>query len=170
MPQLGDPNFQRSVVLMVEHSEAGSMGLVISRSAPLTLKELGKSQDIRVSQAKEAASVLIGGPVEPQRGFVLHDKADLDDKTEILPGLYMSVTVEALKLLLGSPDVRMRLCLGYSGWGPKQLEQEMNGGTWLFTEAATALVLESEPAQLWEETLKVMGVNPLTLVPGGGLN
>ncbi|HZH02740.1 MAG TPA: YqgE/AlgH family protein, partial [Myxococcaceae bacterium] len=116
------------------------------------------------------SSVYIGGPVEPQRGFVLHDCDSLPEKTEILPGLYMSVTLEALKPLLESADVRVRLCLGYSGWGPQQLERELTVGSWLFTEAAVDTVLDSEPDQLWDETLRGMGVNPLALVPGGGLN
>src|SRR4051812_20758653 len=100
MPQLGDPNFHRSVVLMLEHSATGAMGLVINRAAPLTLKELAKGQSLSIARLREPESVFVGGPVEPNRGFVLHDCRTLPEKQEILPGLFLSVTLDALEPLL----------------------------------------------------------------------
>src|SRR6476646_2441207 len=112
MPQLGDPNFHKTVVLMIEHSDAGAMGLVLNRAAPITLKELARGQQLRLAESRSTHSVFVGGPVEPQRGFVLHDSRNISEKHEVLPGLYLSVTVDALQPLLADPATRLRFCLG----------------------------------------------------------
>ena len=170
MPQLGDPNFHRSVVLMIEHNSEGSMGLVLNRPAPLTLAELGRGQKLTVAAARLEQPVFVGGPVEPYRGFVLHDADAIGEKVEVMPGLFLSVTSDALKPLLAMDDVRMRFCLGYSGWGKKQLEHEMTQGAWLFTEAEATAALDGDAEALWGETLKGMGVDPAMLVVGGGVH
>lgn len=170
MPQLGDPNFHRSVVLMIEHNGEGSMGLVLNRPAPLTLAELGRGQKLTVAASRLEQPVFVGGPVEPYRGFVLHDADAIAEKVELMPGLFLSVTSDALKPLLAMDDVRMRFCLGYSGWGPRQIEHEMAHGAWLFTEAAPEAALDGDAEALWGETLKSMGVDPAMLVVGGGVH
>jgi len=170
MPQLGDPNFQRSVVLMIEHGEGGSMGLVVNRGAPLTLGELARGQSMKIAPERNQDPVFIGGPVESHRGFILHDDASVAEKHPVLPGLYLSVTLDALGPLLESPTPHVRFCLGYAGWGPKQLEAEMAAGSWLFSEATAKAILEGNPSQLWEETLRGMGVDPAMLMMGKGLN
>lgn len=170
MPQLGDPNFHRSVILMIEHGESGSMGLVISRAAPLTLGELAQGQGMSIAQARRPEAVFVGGPVEPHRGFILHEDASVEERHPVLPGLFLSVTLEALGALFDNPAPRLRFCLGYAGWGPKQLESEMAAGSWLFSEAAAEAVLGGEPAQLWESTLRAMGVDPAMLMVGRGLH
>lgn len=167
MPQLGDPNFHRAVVLVIEHSPAGAMGLVLNRASPLTLRELADGQAFDIAPVHEAGSVFIGGPVEPQRGFVLHDSRDVDERHQILPGLFLSVTVDALAPILHDPEAQLRFCMGYSGWGPKQLEREINQGTWLFTEGASLHALGGDPGRLWESTLRGMGVDPATLLTAG---
>ena len=170
MPQLGDPNFHRAVVLMLEHSDAGSMGIVINRGTQLSLGDLAEQQSLQCIPERAREPVFLGGPVEPQRGFVLHDDAEVAEKHMLLPGLYLSVTLDALTPLLTNPDARVRFCLGYAGWGPHQLEQEMAQGSWLFTEAARAPVLEDSAEGLWDSLLRQMGVDPAMLVMGKGLN
>lgn len=172
MPQLGDPNFQRSVVLMIEHGDTGAMGLVINRAAPITLRELAAVQKLSLAATREDDSVFVGGPVEPYRGFVLHDSAKVKEKQEVLPGLYLSVTVDALTPLLQDPSlqVHLRFCLGYSGWAPGQIERELSEGSWLFTEAAAQPVLEGDPGELWDSTVRGMGFDPAMLLRGGGVN
>ncbi|MBJ6765306.1 YqgE/AlgH family protein [Myxococcaceae bacterium JPH2] len=170
MPQLGDPNFQRSVILMIEHGATGSMGLVVNRGAALTLGELARGQSMDISSARMPEAVFVGGPVEPQRGFVLHDDAEQVEKLPVLPGLYLSVTLDALGPLLQNPTPRLRFCLGYAGWGPKQLEGEIAAGSWLFAEATADAVLGQEPDKLWDATLRGMGVDPAMLVMGKGMN
>lgn len=170
MPQLGDPHFHRSVILMLEHDESGSMGLVINRGAPLTLGELARGQDLGIAPERIHQPVFVGGPVEPHRGFLLHDDGRLEEKHPVLPGLYLSLTLDALGPLLEDPAPRLRFCLGYAGWGPRQLEREMASGAWLFAEAEAGSVLEGDPALLWENTLRGMGVDPAMLVTARGLN
>jgi putative transcriptional regulator len=170
MPQLGDPNFHRAVVLMLEHGEGGAMGLVINRVAPLTLRELAEGQALPIGEARAKQQVFVGGPVEPQRGFVLHDDVRVAEKQLIAPGLFLSVTVDALGPLFVHPEARLRFCMGYSGWGPQQLEQEIAAGAWLFTEAEPEAALVGKPEQLWEQTLKTMGVDPLMLLPTHGVH
>jgi putative transcriptional regulator len=170
MPQLGDPNFSRVVVLMVEHGESGSMGIVINRATPLTLKDLAKGQALPLSSRREADAVFEGGPVEAHRGFVLHDIAHVPERHEVLPGLYLSMTSRALEPLLLEEKGHVRVCLGYAGWGPKQLENEIAQGAWLFTEAAPASLWGAPPDELWDATLRGMGVEPAMLFSTRGVN
>lgn len=169
-PQLQDENFHQAVVLMVEHSDSGSMGLVINHTAPLTFRELGKSQQLEVAATRHEASLFKGGPVEPYRGFVLHDSTEVEERNEIIPGLYLSVTSDALTPLLKDPLVTMRFCLGYSGWGAGQIEFEMKQGSWLYTEANRDDVLHTEPKKVWDQVIKSMGIDPGWMMPSGGVN
>jgi len=170
MPQLGDPNFHRSVVLMIEHGDTGSMGLIVNRGAPLTLGELARGQSLKIATELTQQPVFVGGPVEPHRGFILHDDETILEKHTVLPGLHLSVTLDALGALLERPHVNLRFCLGYAGWGPRQLEGEMATGSWLFAEATADALLKGDPAQLWDVTLRGMGVDPAMLMMGKGLN
>lgn len=170
MPQLQDPNFHKSVVLMLEHGEGGSMGLVINRPANLTFEDLGRSQELEVARRRYGDHLYVGGPVESYRGFVLHDATGIEEKAEVLPGLFLSVTSDALEALLKVEVATLRFCLGYAGWGPGQVEHELQQGSWLFTEASRAGVLTSDPEHVWEEVIKSMGIDPAMLVTTGGLN
>lgn len=170
MPQLLDPNFQRAVVLMIEHSEKGSMGLIINRPAKLNLKDVGASQELSVARKRQGESLFLGGPVESYRGFVLHDAVAVEERAEVLPGLFLSMTSPSLEFLLNSETGKMRFCLGYAGWGPGQVEQELKAGTWLFSEASALRVLSSDPSTVWEEVIQSMGIDPSMLVTTGGVN
>lgn len=170
MPQMQDPNFSKTVVLMLEHNEEGSMGLIINRTAELTFADLGKSQKLEIAKMREDDAIFVGGPVEPYRGFVLHDKESIGERAPLLPGLYLSVTTDALEPLLRDAETKLRFCLGYSGWGPGQLEKEIAQGSWLFTEAQKEPVLSTEPENIWSDVIKSMGVDPAMLVSTGGIN
>jgi putative transcriptional regulator len=169
MPQLGDPNFHRAVVLMIEHSERGAMGIVLNRASPLTLKDLANGQSLELAMTRRADPVYLGGPVEPQRGFVLHDSVKEVEKHEVVPGLFLSVTEDSLAPLLLDGDCRLRFCLGYAGWGPRQLDHELAAGSWLFTEAAAEVVLGRSPSEVWDSTVRAMGVDPAMLQVGKGI-
>ena len=166
MPQLGDPNFHRSVVLMIEHGSGGAMGLVLNRASPLRLRELGEGHSLKVASSREEESVFVGGPVEPQRGFVLHDQESIEEKHEVAPGLYLSLTLDALGPLLLDAACRMRFCLGYAGWAPKQLETEITSGAWLLSEKLAVDTLDTAPDQLWDVTVRAMGFDPAMLLSG----
>jgi putative transcriptional regulator len=169
VPQLGDPNFQHAVVLMLEHGERGAMGLVVNRPAQLKLTEIAKGHGVSVGAAYERSFAFLGGPVEPERGFVLHDRGDVPEAIPLFDGMYVSGSVDSLKLLLqGTPD-HFRLCLGYAGWGPGQIEQELREGAWITSSPDRKLILETPPAQTWEAVLRQMGIDPMMLLHGGGL-
>lgn len=170
MPQLTDSTFRRSVVLMLEHGESGSMGLVINRGASLTLGDLAKNQSLPIAPERSAQPVFMGGPVENHRGFVLHNDERVTEKHEVVPGLYLSLTLNTLEPLLKDPAPHLRFCLGYANWGPQQLETELASGSWLYAQASARPVLEGNPGLLWDSTLKSVGVDPAMLLRGKGLN
>ena len=170
MPQLSDPNFHQAVVLMIEHTSTGSMGLVINRQSNLSLGELAKNQDLKLWEGREDVPVFVGGPVEPYRGFVLHDSTRVEERNELLPGLFLSMTSDALEPLLLDGQATLRFCLGYAGWGPGQVERELAHGSWLFTEASGETALRIEADRVWEAVIKGMGIDPGRLVVSGGLN
>lgn len=170
MPQMLDPNFSKTVVLMLEHNDEGAMGLIINRTAELTFADLGRSQKLEIAPVREDDAILVGGPVEPYRGFVLHDRESIGERAPLLPGLFLSVTTDALEPLLRDGATRLRFCLGYAGWGPGQLEKEIAQGSWLFTEAQSDRVLAADPETLWSDVIKSMGVDPAMLVTTGGIN
>ncbi len=169
-PQLLDSNFERAVVLMIEHTSKGSMGLVINRTAPLTFKDLARSQELQVANMRRDHALFHGGPVEPYRGFVLHDSMLIEERNEVSPGLFLSVTSDALSPLLLDESACVRFCLGYAGWGPGQLEREVKLGSWLHTDANPRAVLHEDPKQIWDNAIRSMGIEPGWLVPSGGVN
>lgn len=170
VPQLQDPTFHHAVILMLEHGEAGALGLVINREANISLADVAKSQEIDARPALEEASVFVGGPVQAERGFVLHDRADVVESVELFEGLRVSASMETLKELLVGETERFRLMLGYAGWEPGQLEKELQEGSWLVAKADPRHVLSTPPDEVWEAVLADMGINPATLVQGGGLH
>lgn len=169
-PQLQDSHFHQAVILLIEHNDEGAMGLVINHTAPLTFRELGRSQSMSIASERRDDALFHGGPVEPYRGFVLHDSKLVEEKNEIVPGLFLSVTADALSPLLLDGSANVRFCLGYSGWGAGQLELEMKQGSWLFTEVSPHAVLFEDPKQVWASTIKSMGIDPGWVVPAGGVN
>jgi putative transcriptional regulator len=163
MPQLGDPNFHRSVVLVLQHSAEGARGVVLNRPTRVTLDDVARGQSLTLAPRLRRQLVYAGGPVEPQRGLVLHDRVGLLEKRQLAPGLFLSETVDTLAQLLGEDGGRLRFFLGYAGWGPQQLETELAQGTWLFTEASQEGVLHGDADTLWEEVIRKMGVDPAML-------
>jgi putative transcriptional regulator len=169
VPQLGDPNFHRAVVLMLEHSERGAMGLVVNRPAPLKLGDVARGHGMQVGEDYEVANVFVGGPVEPERGFVLHDQKEVPEAIPLFEGMFVSGSIDSLKLLFKGPADRFRLCLGYAGWGPGQLERELQEGAWITAEPSSRHILATPAGQMWESVLKEMGIDPVMLMHSGGL-
>lgn len=170
MPQLNDPHFERSVVLMLEHGEQGALGLVLNRPTPVTLAEVARSQDLTVRPELGPEVVFQGGPVQAERGFVLHDWTEAPEGVRLADNLMLSSSMETLKLLFTLGGVRFRLCLGYSGWGSGQLESELRDGSWLVAPFTPGHVLDTPPAQLWTTALRSLGIDPAMLQHGGGLH
>ena len=167
MPQLADPNFSRAVVLMIEHGEQGSFGLVINHPSPIRASELLQSLEMHW-RGDDAALVWAGGPVSPSTGWVLHEPigiavANTGGTIEITSTISLSTSPDRLR------SRNVRLLLGYSGWGPGQLAREMAGGAWLHTAADPKLVFETPPGEMWDAAMRSLGVNPVDLFVGRGV-
>lgn len=164
VPQLGDPNFMRSVVMILEHGDQGSMGLVISRATNLTVGAFCGSQGFTFAGDGEQA-VYIGGPVQTERAFILHSPGPKGPETEeIIEGVSISYSLESLRLLSESPAEQMRVFLGYAGWAPGQLAAEIREGAWLVHQPSAALVFAQADVDPWNEALKEMGIEPAQLM------
>ena|SRR5688572_13648198 len=173
MPQLSDPNFNRTVVLLCKHFEEGAFGLVMNR--PLTT---GGKVIVNLDPPVESSGdleVWVGGPVEPERSWILVG----DDKPEteglggirIAEGMYLSTSPDLLRRLLEpEPPSRTRLIIGYSGWGPGQLEAELNASAWLISEVDRDLIFDTPPECMWEAAIRRLGADPASLTMSRGVH
>jgi putative transcriptional regulator len=162
MPNMGDPRFERSVICMCEHSEQGSMGIIVNQPADhIDFPELMEQLEIPTPGDCAAVGVFTGGPVEPNRGFVLHSADYMHDTTLVISELVaLSATVDILKALSrGEGPRHSLLALGYAGWGPGQLEAEIQENAWLHTEVDTDLLFATEPALKWPLAMAKLGVD-----------
>lgn len=167
MPQLLDPNFYRSVVLVVEHGEEGSFGLVVNQVSPLTMGEFTNAQSL-VYRGDPTRPVMIGGPVSREVGWILHSsQLEYGDTHHVTDGISMSRSMIALRDVCEKADGDFRLFMGYAGWGPGQLEAEITQGAWVTSDVDPKLIFATDATAVWETSLRNMGINPLALVPGG---
>ena len=172
MPGIGDPRFNRAVILICAHTETYTMGLVINNPmddlylAEL-LPQLGIEQDIRRPDMR----VLNGGPVGVDRGFVLHSTDYFSEGATVTvsESLCMTATREILTIIAedGAPE-KVSMLLGYAGWGPGQIEHELGENAWLVSEAETDLVFSDQHSTKWTQTLSKIGVDPSKLHFSGG--
>lgn len=172
MPNMGDPRFDHSVVYICDHSSEGAMGLIINKPRPnLRYVKLLQELNIEVEGIIRDKLVHYGGPVEKMRGFVLHSSdytAGLGT-IEVDGGLSMSATLEILKdIARGQGPQRSLLALGYAGWGPDQLEDEIGQNCWLTCDASSDLVFDDDNASKWEMALRTLGVSPMLLSSTAG--
>jgi len=181
MPQLVDPNFNRTVVLLCKHSEEGAFGLVVNRPL-ITTGRVIVNLDPPVTPDHDL-QVWIGGPVEPQRSWILvgeePDERALDERTagelstgvRIADGLYLSTSPELLRRLLeAEPPGRARLMVGYSGWGPGQLEAELEASAWLISDVDRDLIFETPSDRMWEASIRRLGADPAALQISKGVH
>jgi putative transcriptional regulator len=170
VPQLGDPNFFHGVVLLLQHDAEGAFGLVLNRPTGLSLGEFANNQSLTCHEALEALPVFQGGPVELERGWILHRDPSLSESQALLPGLFLSGGIETLRKLLLVGQSSFRFFLGYAGWGAGQLEEELKEGAWITVNADSRYALETPPDQTWDRVLRDLGVDPASLMLGRGLH
>jgi putative transcriptional regulator len=173
MPQLADPNFNRTVVLLCRHNDEGAFGLVVNRpvmtSGPVMVQVRTEAATERQTlETSEELQVWVGGPVEPQRSWILvghdDDAAERERGVSIVDGLYLSTSPELLRRVLGpTPPDRTRLIVGYSGWKSGQLEAELRASAWLTSEVDRELIFGTPPDRMWETALRRLGADPSTL-------
>jgi putative transcriptional regulator len=173
MPHLLDPNFARSVVLMVHHDETGAFGVVLNRPTELSAPNLCATLDIEWHGDPEHA-VAWGGPVQPQTGWVLFEDRDgrvpSEQVKEIGAGVCFAGSIEVLRQVATDPPERLRLLLGYAGWGPGQLESELAEGAWLIAPVSGKVVFDVDAGGMWEHVVRSLGIEPATLVPTRGVH
>ena len=172
MPGLGDPRFEKAVILVCAHSEDGSMGLIVNKPAPgVDVVDLLEQLDIPQAEAGRAIRVHFGGPVEHGRGFVLHsgDYAANDTTLRVDNHFGMTATLDVLdKIAKGEGPETALLMLGYSGWGPGQLEAEILHNGWLTCDASPELVFAADSGTKWNNALNSLGIDPTGLSAAAG--
>ena len=167
-PSLGDPNFHQSVILLMEQTEDGSMGVVLNRESPILLKDLCVDQKIPY-EGDPDRRVRFGGPVSPEHGIVLYRQTEheIEGDLEVFGSWKVSTSQGTLGRLAADGDPHFLCFTGYSGWGPGQLESELKEGSWIVVPADPEMLFETEPDAFWSRALKQNGIDPAYLVPGG---
>lgn len=170
MPQMVDPNFARTVILLAEYSQRGAFGLVVNRQMEEPACEVVRPEPAMSIQ--KDVHLFIGGPVEPHRAWVLTAHRDLDDDAlKIADGVYLSAAPELIRLALGrSPDPLTRLVIGYAGWGPGQLDSELAASAWLMLPVQSDLVFETPLDRMWETAIRRLGADPSALQTSSGVH
>lgn len=162
MPGMTDPRFERSVIYVCSHSEEGAMGLVVNNPIPnLTFDSLLAQLNIEGDDSTPEFLIHAGGPVDTGRGFVLHSPDFVEDRSVKLAGdVALTATVDILKALADeSGPKRHIIMLGYAGWGPGQLEDEINQNAWLSTEPTGEVLFETPDEQKWPRAMESLGVD-----------
>ena len=172
MPQLVDPNFNRTVVLLCKHSDEGAFGLVVNRPL-VTSGRVVVNLDPPVSTEREL-EIWVGGPVEPQRSWMLVGGNPEPDETvgmRIADDLYLSTSPDLLRRLLEpDPPEHARLMVGYAGWGPGQLEAELEESAWLLSDVDRRLIFDTAPDRMWEAAIRRLGADPAALTMSRGVH
>ncbi len=174
MPGMQDPRFEQTVILICAHSDEGAMGLVVNRPMPDVgfsdlLNQLGIDTDFETREIP----VRFGGPVEPGRGFVLHhlaqDETEAEGAMRIGEDLAMTTSREILEdFAQGRGPEPALLALGYAGWGPGQLDNEIRANGWLTSERGENIIFGADNDIKWVSALRGMGIDPLMLSPHAG--
>ena len=175
MPGMLDDTFARTVVYLCEHNEKGALGLVINKPIDIKLKNLFEKVELQLDRMELAEQpVYFGGPVQTERGFVVHDKRAEDqmpyNSTLSVPGgLAMTTSKDVLEALAdGSGPRRVLVTLGYSGWQAGQLEDELGRNGWLTVDADPAVIFETPIEQRYERALSLLGFDPRMLSQEAG--
>jgi putative transcriptional regulator len=172
MPGIGDQRFERAVLLVCQHSAEGAMGLVINRTlAGLSYLELLEQLSLPVAASLSDRPVYAGGPMESGRGFVIHseDFTLADGSRRVGAGLALTANIDILQeMAQGGGPKRSLVCLGYAGWSPGQLDQEMIGNVWLQVTATPALLFSTPNDQKWPQALAALGIDVAMLSQQAG--
>ena len=177
MPGLQDATFAKSVIYMCEHSERGALGLVINKPSDINLKKLFEKVELPLHREDlTQAPVFQGGPVQTERGFVLHESVVLPNNeslyasTMTIPGgLEMTTSKDVLEALsTGYGPRKVFISLGYSSWGQGQLESEISDNSWLTVAADPAVIFDTPVEQRYAKALKLLGLEAWMLSPEAG--
>ena len=171
LPDMADPRFEKAVIYICSHDSSGAMGLIINKSkGPLILSDMLEQIGIEGSVSVADSPVLDGGPVDIDRGFVLHtaDYFKPDSSLRLSETLALSSTKDVLESLISeeAPDQAV-LAVGYSGWGPGQLESEIQQNAWMIVPASEKMIFDTNLDTKWKRALGQLGITPEMLSTGG---
>ena len=170
MPGIGDPRFERAVIAMCVHDENGALGIGLGRIVPkISFHDLLRQLDIDTGGSPDVP-IHAGGPVEPQRGFILHS---LDwggqESIQVADKWALSATLDILRAIAeGRGPTRWLAAIGYAGWGAGQLEQELCGNGWFAAQGNDALLYETEVDHRWSAGFRSAGIDPRLLTADFG--
>ncbi len=171
MPNMADPRFARTVIYLCAHSDEGAMGLVINKPMPqITFVDLLEQLEIETEGTIEDQMVHFGGPVESGRGFVLHSGEFQREGTMMVDdAVGLTATIDILRAIAGGegPEKHL-LALGYAGWGPGQLDGEIQANGWLHAPADEAILFDHDLSTKWERSIAKLGVSPAMLSGDAG--
>ena len=171
MPQMTDPNFAKTVVLLCDYTDQGAFGLVVNRQMTEPAWKMVKTEP-RVSVDRDL-HLWIGGPVDPQRTWVLMADAQGPDEEqrEIFPGVLLSASKAlTLQVLQSPPSSHVRVLIGYAAWGPGQLEEEIAASSWLTMDVDPALIFNLPPDQMWDAAIRRFGTDPSAFQTSTGVH
>lgn len=170
MPQMLDPNFAKTVVLLAEYTAQGAFGLVLNRRMDEPARSLVTADE--PLHIHPGMYLYTGGPVEPTRAWILTEKNDLDDEAlEVIPGVYLSASPTLVRRTLESePDPATRMVVGYAGWGAGQLDVELAQGSWLMAPVQPDLIFKTSADTMWETAIRRMGAEPSMLHGSSGVH
>ncbi|MGH9369910.1 MAG: YqgE/AlgH family protein [Vicinamibacterales bacterium] len=169
MPQMQDPNFARTVVLLCDYRPEGAFGLVLNRPTEMPASEMVRLEPPVVGND---LPLYVGGPVQPERGWILvPDPPDDTDFRTIQDGLYLSASPFLLRTVLETvPPPRARVLAGYAGWGPGQLDEELSQSAWLIGDLHLDLIFDIDPSAMWETAIRRLGADPSALQTSHGVH
>lgn len=154
-PFLPDPNFNRTVVFLTEHQTEGSVGFVLNKPLKATL------DDVIEVPTSQKIPIYLGGPVQQETLHILHMNPSIGEPTnEVTRGVYWGANFEAIKVMIQKNELdpkNYRFFLGYSGWGEKQLENELDQKSWIVTQGNQEIVFSNNTEELWKKVLQQMG-------------
>ena len=171
MPGMLDPNFASTVTLICEHNSEGALGIIINRPMELNLGGLFDQLDLKdVDEAAAESPVMSGGPVAPERGFVLHDTGgEFESTVAVSQDIQLTLSRDVLdQMAAGEGPENSLVALGYAGWQPGQLEAEMLQNTWLNVPATKALVFDVPFGDRWSAAANSLGIDISQISPHAG--
>ncbi|WP_414648979.1 YqgE/AlgH family protein [Dokdonella sp.] len=171
MPNLRDPNFERGVALVCQHGEDGAMGIMVNRLSDYRLGDVLAQMNLRSDLADVIdAPVLIGGPVQPERGFVLHTPhGGWDSSFRISDSISVTTSRDILEAIAsGNGPQHAVVALGYSGWSPGQIEHELRENAWLTAPVDNAILFTTPLTDRWQASAALVGVNLDQISPYAG--
>ena len=162
MPGMADPNFSSTVTLICEHNDEGALGIVINRPLDLKLGGLFKQLEVTVADPEAAERpVVMGGPVGPERGFVLHEPGTAyESSLSVSSDIQLTLSRDIIDAMAhGRGPLRSLVALGYAGWQPGQLESEMLANSWLNVPATPAIVFDTPFHERWASAARSLGID-----------